>query len=913
MDTERWLLLKDIFNEAVALPPAERVAFLDTVCPSAAVRHEVEGLLDSLDDDPDFMEASVHEEALSLVAENNHLPDRSGTRMGPYRLVREIGHGGMGEVYLAERADGEFEQQVAIKLVRHGSRRADLHQRLRYERQILARLQHPNIARLLDGGLTEEGLPYLVMTYVEGQPITTYCDTHRLSTNQRLDLFRTVCDAVQYAHRNLVIHRDLKPSNILVASDGTVKLLDFGIAKLLDEESTEALPLTHTGMRVMTPEYASPEQVRGQPVTTATDVYALGIILYELLTGHRPYQVRDLSPTQVERVICQQQPQRPSTAVRHVDDKPTATTTRLAKTPAAISAARDTQPDRLYRRLRGDLDTVVLKALRKEPERRYASVEQLSEDLRRHLHQLPIVARPDTLGYRVTKLVQRHTMGVAATVLVALILLGGILATAYQARVAAAERDRAHARFNDVRVLANTLLFDLHDAVRELPGATPARQMLVGQALKYLDLLAQEAGDDPTLQLELAEAYQRVGEIQGDPHFPNLGDLTGATEQYRKALAIHEADWQRDTTNLVSQHHYAVSMGRLAVLLSWGSDNEQAIALSQRALDLLTPVIEADPTNDTAAFDAARIRSELGWWLVWAGRLDESLPHLEAAEPVLERLSEQNPRHLDIQIERWRVYAYQVDRASFGGDHQLGLDILTEKTLPFLEWMADIHPTNPRVQFCVRTGYSKLGSMLSSLDRPEEALTAHQTALAISQTLAAADTTNILSYAGEAGIHASIAGVLMDMGQIPEALAAYDESLALKEHIYALDTKSGEGANGLGITRRSYCELLLDIERPAQALPSCERAVAVFEDGVTSDPENAAWQENLSLAYVTTARVHRALAHTTSSTEHLNAAVTNFNLGLNLRAQLEQSGVRFAWSINPDSVEAERDALLGSN
>jgi eukaryotic-like serine/threonine-protein kinase len=368
-----------------------------------------------------------------------------GRHIGPYRVLGEIGHGGMGAVYRAVRDDDQYQKQVAIKLLREGNGSDLVIERFKVERQILANLEHPNIARLIDGGTTQEGWLYFSMECVDGEPIDRHCDSHNLSTRQRLELFLTVCSAVQYAHQNLVVHRDLKPSNILVTPDGMPKLPDFGIAKLLTDTGDAR---TRTGMVLMTPEYASPEQVQGAPITTASDVYSLGMLLYELLARKRAYQIETGSPVEIARVVCQVEPEKPS-----------------AVAPRPIS-----------RQLAGDLDTIVLKAIRKEPARRYASVQELSEDIRRHVSGLPVLAQGDTLGYRAGKFVGRHRVGVAAAALVLLSLVGGMLATMRQARIAEANRARAEKRFSDVRKLANWVVFDMHDAIAKLPGLNARAQ-----------------------------------------------------------------------------------------------------------------------------------------------------------------------------------------------------------------------------------------------------------------------------------------------------------------------------------------------------------------------------------------------------------------------------------------------------
>jgi feruloyl esterase len=340
----------------------------------------------------------------------------TGRRLGPYRVVRRIGQGGMAAVFLAMRDDDAYQKEVAIKLVQPGRESRELLDRFRNERQTLADLDHPNIVKLLDGGSTPEGSLYLVMDYVEGSPIDDYCDSHKLSIDKRLQLFVKVCDAVQYAHHKSVVHRDLKPSNILVTEDGAPKVLDFGIAKVLNAPSpADALLLTQTGMRCMTPAYASPEQVRGKAITTATDVYSLGVVLYELLSGHRPYKLTEDTPVEMERAICEHDPERPSTAISRVEAETTSKGISLTKSPQLVSENREATPERLRRRLRGDLDNIVLKALEKEPGRRYRSVGDLSEDLGRHLQNKPVSARRPTLVYRAYKFLWRHKLEAGAT------------------------------------------------------------------------------------------------------------------------------------------------------------------------------------------------------------------------------------------------------------------------------------------------------------------------------------------------------------------------------------------------------------------------------------------------------------------------------------------------------------------
>ena len=445
MTPQRWSEVKAPLHQALERPANERRRFLDQACGAdAELRGELDSLIAAYDSDPYYIESPPSlggGDLASLLAPGRASEfDRPG-RVGAYTVLREIGSGGMGVVFLGARADDAYHKQVAIKLIRADAltdprRRDELVRRLRNERQTLARLEHPNIARLLDGGATEQGQAYLVMEHVEGQPIDLYCRERGLSVAQKLALFQKVCAAVHYAHQNLIVHRDLKPGNMLVTRDGEPKLLDFGTAKALEpHKSSLAAGLTLTGLTPLTPAYASPEQARGEPVTTSSDVYSLGVILYELLTGQRPYRLAGLPPHDVVRVICEQAPLPPSAAL-------------IRREPADASAAvlsrrREDRPERIRRRLAGDIDMIALKALRKEPQRRYASVEQFAEDIRRHLVGLPVTARRDTLAYRAAKFARRHKLGVSGSALMALTLVTATLTTTWQATLAREQRDVA--------------------------------------------------------------------------------------------------------------------------------------------------------------------------------------------------------------------------------------------------------------------------------------------------------------------------------------------------------------------------------------------------------------------------------------------------------------------------------------
>jgi serine/threonine-protein kinase len=524
---ETWERVQEIFNAAADLPSGDRAALLERECAGdVTLRDEVESLLASDEQATSFIEdpaSAMPRDLLDATAEEE---DFAGRRFGAYRVLREIGRGGLGAVYLAARADEQFEKQVAIKVVKRGLDTDDILRRFRAERQILAQLDHPNIGRLTDAGSTEEGLPYFVMEYVEGESITSYCETHRLSTAARLKLFRDVCSAISYAHQHLVIHRDIKPSNILVTKDGVPKLLDFGIAKVLHSEDPLAAH-TMTGIRVMTPEYASPEQVRGLPINTASDIYSLGVLLYELLTNQKPYRLTSNTSEELSRAVLDQIPERPSTAVALRGDN--------------LGGAVIDQSS-----LRGDLDNIVLMAMRKEPERRYASAAAFADDIWRHLEGLPVLAHKDTVPYRASKFVRRHALGVTAAGLVLLTLVGGIIATAWQgrratrharqaeeqARVASAERDRAQREGAKAQGI-NTFLQNILGFSDPTWMATRgnAHQTTIAEAIDEAARRAEtELADQPEV---LAAVQHSIGRI-----YENRGRVDRAEALLRSSLEI---------------------------------------------------------------------------------------------------------------------------------------------------------------------------------------------------------------------------------------------------------------------------------------------------------------------------------------------------------------------------------------
>jgi serine/threonine-protein kinase len=550
---ERYTRMQELFDAVVELPPEERGTVLKKECGNdATLRQEVEALLVA-----DAQNTSFGEQPAFVIPEGL-FPEQGeeqlgGTRFGVYQVIREIGRGGLGAVYLAARADDEYRKEVAIKLIRRGLDTDDILRRFRTERQILAQLDHPNIARLIDGGTTGDGLPYFVMEYVKGEPINVYCDLHNLNLSERLELFRKVCAAVTYAHQNLVVHRDLKPSNILVTPEGEPKLLDFGIAKLLSAED-EMLTQTAPGLRAMTPDYASPEQIRGEKITTSSDIYSLGVLLYEILTGQRPYRLKTRASEEIARAITEQEAERPSTAIARGDGN--------SKTQA---------PNPKF--LHGDLDNIVLMALRKEPERRYVSVERFSEDIRRHLAGLPVNARNATFSYRAQKFIQRNKIGVAAAAIVFLTIVGGIIVTVFQAERVVAERNRARkeaakaSRINTF--LQNVLAFSDPSWLGSNPNKD--REATISEALEAASRRAEtELADQPEIaaavHFTLGWTYKALGKLdKAEPH------LRSALDIRRRILGGEDQDT-------------AQSMVGMAELLAMRGNSHEAEAMTADAV-----------------------------------------------------------------------------------------------------------------------------------------------------------------------------------------------------------------------------------------------------------------------------------------------------------------------------------------
>ncbi|MBL8175450.1 MAG: protein kinase [Bryobacterales bacterium] len=689
MTPARWQRVEQLFHDALGLPVNQREAFIVRSCEgdpetAAMVREMVQADEDSAGNLGRIDVAVQHAANLAIHGAKSDVP----ARLGPYRIECEIGSGGMGTVYLATRDDDQYRKQVAVKLIHRGLAFSGNVERFLQERQILANLDHPYVARLLDGGTAPDGRPYLILDYVEGETVAAYCRARNLGIAERCRLFLKICEAVAYAHQNLIVHRDLKPANILVNADGVPKLLDFGIAKLLGEAASEAL--TRTAMGMMTPEYASPEQVKGLPVSTSVDVYALGAIFFELLAGRPAHKFANYSATELVRVICEQD------------------TPNLQKVAAE--------------RIPADLEKIVQKAMAKDPRERYQSAEQLADDISRHLHRLPVLARGNSAAYRARKFLVRNWVPVAAVALTIASLAAGIILALRQAEIAermrrqaeseraralrameeatgqraAAQRSAAEAlqqkqradeRFHQVRTLIQRFLFDIDRAVADVPGTVAARRVVANTALEYLDAMTKDGLPDRSILRDLAVAYERVAELQGSPARPSLNDFPAALDSYRKALRIRK---EIPLDSPVARAELMTLFASIGIIHRTMDRRPDCAAAFEDGLRLYTGPHTSHASVRIAAANLYHQRAEL---LNTQSRIADSIADYESAEQLLSPVSKQHPDNIEVARSLGLVRMHLGNHLCSAGKHARGLPFL-QGSIETLQALARREPNN---------------------------------------------------------------------------------------------------------------------------------------------------------------------------------------------------------------------------
>ena len=705
-----------------------------------------------------------------------------GARIGAWRVLRVIGSGGMGEVYLAERADTSFDKQVALKVVQ-GMLTPAARQRFDSEKKALARLEHPHIARLIDAGESELGWPYLVMEYVDGKPLDEVLAGRPLEAV--LEIFLQVCDALAYAHRQLVLHRDIKPNNILVDRDGQAKLLDFGVAKLL--QSAEGSEESRTIERAYTADYASPEQVFGRPIGVASDVYSLGVLLYRLLTGVSPYRLNTGDTAAL---------------VHALTDAPVSPPSR-----AVLADALTLTPERRKRsrQLAGDLDTVLAMALQKSPERRYASVDAFADDLRRYIAHEPIHARPDAFWYRARKFMRRNALAVVATIAVALALIGGLVVSLWQAHLANEQRALAERRFEDVRGLAHAMIFDLHDALAALPGSTKARALLVNEALTYLQRLGAENDESLPLRRELAAAWMRVGDVQGGGG-TNLGDVKGALKSYAQARLQSESLLRAVPNDAKARYIHAQILLHQADALYQSNALADSERIYRQALaEWRSLAATGDPDG---AFGIARAQEGLGNVMFWTNKLQAALDLYTQAQTTMERVG---PRKDQRTFELFLGQAEQERGYTEGwlAHPQQARDLLQKSIARLQKWLR-AHPDDQSATSMLAYSWMRLGENMSDLPDKQPMLDAfikYRTALA---QLAARDPADVLAKRQVALGDQKLGDAYYEAHRYDVALASYEKARDAEQAIAAHDTSDettrGELANSwynIGATHKA--------------------------------------------------------------------------------------------------------------
>lgn len=835
MRTPDWQQVKDLFADVVERPANQRLDFLRLKCEGDDdLFQEVSSLIEASAETDNLIEQNALDLAAGIGVES---VDYVEQHFGHYKISREIGSGGMGTVFLATRDDGEFSMQVALKIVRQSVADREIISRFKRERQILANLNHPNIAVLHDGGVSEKGEPFLAMEFVDGETLTDYAEKHNLSIREKLKLFLKICSAVSYAHRNLVVHRDIKPSNILVTSDGEPKLLDFGLAKAFESDTSK----TQTALRAFTPAYASPEQIQGQNITTASDIYSLGVVFYELLTGAKPFNFENKSYEEILKTATHSLPPLPSANPQ--------------------SAIRDPQ-------LKGDLDNIALTAIRKEPERRFKTVEDFAEDIRRYLDGLPISARPNTKRYLAGKFIQRNKIGVVAAALILVALLAGLGFSLWQADRARKERDRAEKRFQDVRQLSNSLLFDISPKIERLPGSIEARELLVQKALEYLDSLGSESQNDAALMAELASAYEKVGDLQGDLDKPNLSDFSGAVSSFEKAKSIRNSlpaefdnmfglaqnlrvtsrirNRQNDIkgslldaeaaksifTNLVLQKPDSFDLRMAAIEAEiehgqiYASNNQYAegIPLFRVAAERLE---QSDSNQQKTRQLKAKVYAYLGSALSWDDQQSEAEAEMAKALSIAEKLAAEFPNDSEIQTTVWQVYAFAS--GIYENVHDDVAFDLAARALATAAKAAEADKADSHATYHLAQAHSRMGITSANVGKLADAVANLQQAEKILNELIEREPRNVIYQRDLAKLYVRMGDTSEKRHDLPDALLKYQNSAVIFEKIAGTDELNTLAQRDLAQSLKSVGKMQIGLAQTASAKSTLQRAKDILD------------------------------------------------------------------------------------
>ncbi|HWS99560.1 MAG TPA: serine/threonine-protein kinase [Pyrinomonadaceae bacterium] len=881
MDSTNWEKVKDVFALALEQPRERREHFLRAACgEDAELRGEVESLLEAHDESRPMLERKDFGVASLFDATGAAY---EGKEFGRYKVIRELGRGGMGAVFLAERADGEFQQQVALKIVGRTFADAELVRRFRRERQILASLSHPNIARLLDGGVSQDGEPYLVMEYVEGVRIDEYCEGRRLSTAARLRLFLAVCRGVAYAHQNLVVHRDIKPSNVLVTSDGTPKLLDFGIAKLLDAE--HAHERTETNFRAFTPDYAAPEQVSGGQITTASDVYSLGVLLDDLLHGTRrsqgaqPDAGRWRSESSEQKTVATNLPTKQDGGGRKAEGQ---------------------------RSVGGELKNIVSMARREEPQRRYNSVAQLAEDVQRYLDGLPVRAQKDSFTYRAGKFVRRNKVSVGAAAVVLVSLVVGLALALWQANVARRERDRAERRFSDVRQLSNALLNDIAPKIERLEGSTAARQSLVAQSLKYLDSLAVESADDTTLRMELAAAYEKVGVLQGDSNKPSLSDFRGAIASLEKAQTIRRRLLTTNPGDAENRRLLADNLRLLGVRRMSQSDIEGGLRDGQEAAQIYENLVAEAPDSLALRLGYLETRVETAISYVNVNRFAEAIPLLERATSELETLRRGGADDVELQRILSKGLAYLGFSLSWES-RQPEAEARMNEAVSLAESLAARYPHDANVKQDLWRTYQTAAVIHEEIDNARM-FELSEKARRVAEETVAADRANAQARHNLARTYSRLSTALSLLKKPDEAISYVEKGAAIYLELMDKDPLNRGYDADAGALYAKIGNARWQQRDYTATFAAYQKAIALFEKRVEGDAADTQTLRNLATTCASVGQLHAELVKSTAGQTrqtHLAAAKENYRRALDLMLKTQEKKTLPEWDLrNIDEMRA---------
>ena len=910
MPGKDWQRVEEVFLASMDLSGRDREGYLAQVCVGdPGLRSRVEALLRADTTADHFIAKVVEQEVRSLFASDDDA--MTGTLLGRYRVLDEVGRGGMGTVYRGERSDDQFRKEVAIKVVKRGMDSSEVLQRFRHERQILAGLEHPYIARLIDGGSTPDGRPYFVREYVHGQPIDTYCREHGLSIAERLRLFLRVCEAVSYAHRALVVHRDLKPSNILVADDGTPKLLDFGVAKLLDAADPGLTATQSFGP--LTPEYASPEQVQGERITTAADVYALGAVLFELLTGVRAQRIATSTPSEIERVVC------------------------LEPTPVPSSVVQNW---RSSARLDGELDNIVLMAMRKEPERRYRSASQLAEDVQRYLAGRPVLARQDSFSYRARKFLQRHALLTGAAALMVVSMVGGTAAALVEAKharmerqvaeaqrqaaefqreraeaqtkaaqeesaraerekqraeaesvIARTEQERSQRQLTETLQLASDTVFDVHSRVAKLPGSLEVRKQIVQETIHFLESLSKDAPMDDNFRFTEAVTYIEVANLLGYPMQPNLGDSKGALENYHKAIALLDPLRKKDPNRPDYIQEWVEAQESVAAVLTQMGEQQQAVDLLHSAVPQAHRLQKLCPTVFRCWLAEASVYSQLEETTINFNS-EEALGYSARQVEITEQAHQRFPNENDVDLDLATAYSQQAKIRNSRAELREAV-VEYKKAAALREGVLERHPNDVLAKRNLMITYGNLGATLGSpitfnLGDTAGARESYSKALAIARELAAADATNQLAQFDLANALTLYSILDPPKEQWEECLANLTQAETILQKFVTADPNEVRKARTLAMTKQFKAERLEAMGRHEEALAvsrqSYELALKVYE----RSPKDLS---NISQVQVSQEDLAEALAR---SGDHAGA-MSN-----------AEAAIRRAEEMQPPAAETER-------